>query len=256
MISKRLADKLAQKKPAFGLSLRYHDPAIVELLGKSWDFVWIDVQHGMIGPEHLANLVRACDLAGTTSFVRLPKEMTAMIALSLDLDTGGVIVAQGEGVEHARQLVKLAKFAPLGERSFGGRRIIDRNGRDYTDRANREQLLFVQIESRATLAQCEAMAAVPGVDGLMLGPDDIRLESGQSLASSIFEGETMDAVRRVSAACRKAGKLSIGFGSDKPADIQTAMAAGIDLISISADVLYLVKGSAASRAVIDGMGLA
>jgi 2-keto-3-deoxy-L-rhamnonate aldolase RhmA len=97
------------------------------------------------------------------------------------------------------------------------------------------------------------MAAVPGVDGVMLGPDDIRLESGQSLSSSIFEGETLEAVRRISKACHAVGKLSLGFGSDKVADIQTAISAGLDLISISADVLYVARGSAASRAVIDGL---
>lgn len=254
MIQQKLATKLQQPKPAFGISLRFHDPAIIETIGGAWDFVWIDAQHGTIGLEHLANLIRACDLAGTTSFVRLPKNTDMWVGNILDMDPGGVIMAQVNSVAEAQRLVRAAKFTPLGERSFGGRRIIDHHGRDYMAKANRDQLLFVQIESRAALEQCEALAAVPGVDGLMIGPDDLRLESGQPLSSSLFEGEALDAVKRMSSACRAAGKLAFGFGSDNAADVNTVTAAGLNLVSISADVLYLVRGSAASRKMIDALG--
>jgi len=243
MIHQRLADRLAAGQPAFGTSFRFHDPGIAEMIGGGWDFVWIDLQHGTIGPEHLMGIVRAADLVGLTSLVRMPLNGD-LASFALDTDAGGVMIAQVDTPQQARAAVAAAKFPPIGNRSYGGRRIIDRNGADYTDQANREQLLIVQIESPQALENAPAIAATEGVDGLMLGPDDIRVRLGLPLSGPLMDGMLLDVSRKVAEASTAARKHALVIVPPLKADIQKAIDMGFDMISLGADATFLKKGSA------------
>ena len=247
MIHQRMADRFSARQPAFGTSLRFNDPAIMEMIGGGWDFVWIDLQHGTIGPEHLMGIIRACDLVGLTSLVRLPLD-PSLISFSLDMDAGGVLVAQIDTPQQARAAVEAAKFPPLGNRSYGGRRIIDRNGRDYTARANRDQLLIAQIESPQALENAPAIAEIEGVDGLMLGPDDIRVRLGTPLSAPLLDGTMLDISRRIAEAARQSGKHAMVIVQPRQEDIAKAAGLGFDMISLGADATFLKQGSAAMLA--------
>jgi len=246
MIHQRLRDKIGAGRPAYGLSMRFQDPALIELIGAGWDFCWIDMQHGTIWTEHLLNLVRACDLVGLTSLVRLPQGMPEVVSFVLDMDAGGVIVAQTDTVAQGRAMVEAARFPPVGDRSFGGRRIIDRHGKgDYPAKADREQLLFLQIESPRGLATCDDLASLEGVSGLMLGPDDMRIRLGMPVVGPLYEGAMAGAARTVTDACRRHGKLALGFGGATPEAIRAGADMGFQLLTLSADALFLIQGSAA-----------
>jgi len=250
MILERMAEKIALGKPVFGTSLRFYDPGIVEMMGKDWDFVWIDLQHGTIEVNHLLNIVRSCDLVGVSAIIRLPGIAAPdMVSFVLDMDPAGTIIAQVDTVAQAEAMVRAAKFPPLGDRSWGGRRIIDRNGRQYAKRANKEQLLIVQIESPTGLENCEAIAAVKGVDGLMIGPDDLSLRLGIMESASLFEGELYAASKKITSACHKHGKLAMGFGGKTVDEIRKTVEAGFNLISMGADAIFVQQGSAALRRV-------
>jgi len=247
MIHKRLADKMASHKPAFGTSLRFHDPAIMEMIGGGWDFVWIDMQHGTIGPEHIMDIIRACDLVGLTSLVRMPLNPD-LISFVLDMDAGGVLIAQVDTPEQARTAVEAAKFPPLGNRSYGGRRIIDRHGADYTSRAKREQLLLLQIESPKGIENTPLLASIDGVDGLMLGPDDLRIRLQVPLTTPLMDGVLLEPTRRIGQACSQAGKHAMVIVAAQQADMQKAADAGFDFISLGADATFLKRGCSAALA--------
>ena len=206
MIHERFRAKRAAGQPVFGTSLRFRDAGIVEMIGGGWDFVWIDLQHGTIGADHLFDIVRACDLVGVTSLVRMPLNPSG-IGWVLDMDVGGVIIAQVDTVCQAREAVKAARFPPAGDRSYGGRRIIDRQGRDYATDANMRQLLFLQVESPQALDACAELAALDGVDGLMLGPDDIRLRLGQPLSGPIWTAHSTRRRRNSSTPAARSASL-------------------------------------------------
>ena len=251
MILPRLAQKLAAKRPAFGVSFRFRDPAIVEVLGAAWDYCWIDVQHGTICIEHLPDIIRACDLVGVTSLVRLPHCDPTVISFVLDMDPGGVIIAQTDTAAQAAAVVRAARFPPLGNRSYGGRRIIDRHSRDFTEKANRESLVLCQLESPEGIAAADALAAVPGLNGLMIGPDDLRLRLGVPLTGGMFDPELLAASQQMAAACHRHGKLAMGFGGKTPELVRQAVAVGFDLVICGADSVFLQQGSAAFRAAVD-----
>jgi 2-keto-3-deoxy-L-rhamnonate aldolase RhmA len=244
MIHTRFADRIKAGKPAFGFNTQFADPGLLEMVGRDWDFVWIDIQHGLAHMSDLLNLVRMCDLTGLTSFIRLPADVPDMVSFALDLDAGGVIVAQVERVAQAQALVQAAKYPPIGNRSYGSRRIIDRMGRDYVEKANREQLLILQIESPEAAAIAGSIAAVQGVDGLMIGPDDMKLRLGLPMSAPLSTPELAKAAASVTAATRQNGKLALGFAEASPAGIQASVAAGFNMISLSAIARYIAAGNA------------
>ena len=245
MIHERFRAKRAAGQPVFGTSLRFRDAGIVEMIGGGWDFVWIDLQHGTIGADQLLDIVRACDLVGVTSLVRMPLNPSG-IGWALDMDVGGVIIAQVDTVCQACAAVKAARFPPVGDRSYGGRRIIDRQGGDYTMAANLRQLLFLQVESPQALDACAEWVALEGVDGLMLGPDDIRLRLGQPLSGSMMEGPLYEASMKLVNTCRAASKLTVMIVPPQRAEIGKALQMGATVISLSADATFLKTGSAAA----------
>jgi 2-keto-3-deoxy-L-rhamnonate aldolase RhmA len=244
MIHTRFANRIKAGKPAFGFNTQFADPGLLEMVGAEWDFVWIDLQHGLAQSSDLLNLVRACDLTGLTAFIRLPAGVPDLVSYALDLDAGGVIVAQVESFEQALAMVQAAKFPPLGNRCYGGRRIIDRHSRDYVEKANRDQLLILQIESPAAAAIAGSLAAINGVDGLMIGPDDMKLRLGLPMSAPLATPELAKASASVTAATRTHGKLALGFAEASPKGIQASVEAGFNMISLSAMARFVLAGSA------------
>jgi len=234
--------KLQSGTPQLGLCIMYPSPGVVERIGADWDWVWIDGQHGQLGYSDVLGIVRACDLVGRPAFVRVPGHEFGPIGLALDTGAAGLIVPVVDTPEQAQQVVNAAKFPPLGKRSYGARRPIDRQGRLYADTANEEVLLLAQIESPEAIDNAEAIAATPGVDALFLGPDDIMLRRGYPMTAPRSK-ETLGAdMEAVVAACRKHGKfaVTVGFG---PEMLGLCVETGFHMVVAGGDVPFLANGS-------------
>lgn len=228
--------------PQLGLCIMYPSPGVVERIGPDWDWVWIDGQHGELGYSDVLALVRACDLVGRPSFVRVPGHEFGPIGLALDTGASGLIVPVVDTPEQAQTVVNAAKFPPLGRRSYGARRPIDRQGRLYSDTANEEVLLLAQIESPEAIDNAKAIAAVPGIDALFLGPDDIMLRRGYSMNTPRSK-ETLGAdMEAVVSACRRHGKfaVTVGFG---PEMLNLCAEIGFNMIVSGGDVPFLANTS-------------
>jgi 4-hydroxy-2-oxoheptanedioate aldolase len=231
----------------------YPAPGIVERVGVDWDWIWIDGQHGQFGYNDVLAMVRACDLIQRPSLVRVAGHDFGAIGLALDTGATGLIVPCVDTPEQARQIVNAAKFPPVGKRSFGGRRPIDLLGRTYADTANEECLLLVQIESPEAIDNVDAIAAIPGVDALFLGPDDIMLRRGFSMQQPRSAETLGKDMQTVADACRRHGKFGamVGVGAEM---LTLCLETGFNLIVSGSDVPFLTnsskEASAAARAVI------
>lgn len=135
------------------------------------------------------------------------KEKNALYRLLEDGATG-LMIPHVATADEARALVRAVKFPPLGDRGFcGGGRDADYwigKPSDYTEQANRETFLTVQIETPEALDQVEAIAAVEGVDVLFLGPGDLSLRLGCTPA--VDDPVMLTVQQRIEAACRRHGK--------------------------------------------------
>ena len=250
-----LRARLNAGKVQIGLCSMFPMAGIIERIGKDWDFVWIDAQHGLYDYRDQVDAVRACEIAGAGSLVRVPWLEAGAIGKALDTACDGVIVPCIDSVEEARAAVDAAKFPPLGRRSYGARRQIDRQGRTYADTANHDQLLVVQIESPKSVESAERIAAIEGIDALMIGPDDLLLRRGVDINAPRSPDILRSDLEQIARAAHAHGKFLIGLGSDEPM-IQLLRELGYQMIISGGDVPFLANGSsaAASRArkAIDG----
>ena len=235
-------DKLRPGVTQIGLCIMYPAPGVVERIGADWDWIWLDGQHGQMGYSELLPLVRACDLVQRPAFVRVAWHETGPIGLALDMGAAGVIVPCVDTPDQARALVDAAKFPPLGKRSYGARRPIDRHGRLYVNTANTDTMLVLQIETPEGIANADAIAALPGVDALFLGPDDIMLRRGHPMDAPRNRATLWEDMIAVTRPCRKHGKAAVTVG--RGAEWFTlCMEAGFNMIVAGGDVPFLADSS-------------
>jgi len=246
---------LPERSPLFGLYVCFPCPGSLERIGADWDWIWIDGQHGQLAYQDLLAAVRMCDLIQRPAMVRVACHEYGEIGRALDMGPAGIIVPCVDTVEQAAQIIFAAKFPPIGGRSFGSARIGARQGRRYVETANQEVKLIVQIETPLAIAHADEIAALPGVDGLFLGPDDLTLRRGVPIEAP----RTLDMVKPdmdvVVRACRRHKKLAATACSNT--DMSTyAIKAGYDLIAGGAEIGFLVAGSKKASADIRAVAAA
>jgi len=232
-------------RPLFGLSLSYPAPGIIERIGAAWDWFWIDAQHGELDFPATVELVRAADFIGVPGLVRIPTIDPTWVSKILDAGAAGVIVPMVETLEEAKSMVLAAKFPPIGNRSFGGLRVATRNGSDYYKTANRETVLILQLESNEAVALADQFAAMEGVDGLFIGPDDLVIRNGHEITvpkDMALIGRQTETVAR---ACRRHRKLNVGLaGNDVGLDM--AKRFGHDLV-VGGGEFFLLQAASEAR---------
>ena len=190
-----------------GFVLMYPAPAILEVVHRDWDWFWVDGQHGQHDYRSILECVRAADVVRRPVIVRVPGHDYGFIGPMLDMNVAGIIVPMVNNAEQARRVVIAAKFPPLGQRSFGGRRVIDIEGSNYDVNANEESLLIVQIETSEALRNVEAILATPGVDGVLVGTDDFLKSLGLPRNTPITEPVLDDCLQKTAQAARTSGKI-------------------------------------------------
>ena len=242
MSDQSLRKRLESGERLFGCSITYPEPAIIESIAGPFDWVWICAQHGMWNRASAANAVRAADLVGTDSVVRVPGHEYGIIGPFLDLAPKGLMVPMVDTPEQAQRVVEAVRFPPLGGRSFGGRRVVDLYGRDYPSMPEATALLIAQIETPTGLANVEAIAATPGIDALLFGAADFQLRLGLPMSLPERPREVDEAAEAIMQACAANGKFGgIVCGSDDV--LLTAVQLGYQLLSLGGDAGFVRTGA-------------
>lgn len=208
--------KLAAGEPAFGVSLMFPSPQLVEMLGAlGFDWVLLDCEHGSLTPESVELMAMAADASGMTPIARPMTRSAEHIQQVLDRGAMGVQVPHVVTAEDARAAVRAVKYHPLGQRSLAaGTRAAryDAHGSmaDYVRAANDATLVAVQIEDREALANLDAIVAVEGIDVFFVGPSDLSQSMGHpGNPKATAVAEAIDAcLRRIRAAGKTAGMPS------------------------------------------------
>lgn len=229
-----MKSRLEAGEKLLGFALTYPTCAIIETVCGQFDWVWIDGQHGQWDRAGVAGAVCAADLVGTSSVVRVPGHEYGIIGPFLDLDPAGVMVPMVDTGEQAAQVVQAVHFPPLGNRSFGGRRMVDRHGGGYPALPEATPLLIAQIETPEGLANVEEIAATPGVDALLFGAADFSLRIGLPVAAAASDPKVADAAERIVAACISHGKFG-GIVATQDSVLARAVKMGYQILSVVTD---------------------
>jgi 4-hydroxy-2-oxoheptanedioate aldolase len=215
-----------------------------ELMGRAgFDWVCVDQQHGLIGPDALIPMIQALGLTATPAFVRVPWNEPAGIMRALDMGAQGVIVPLVNSAADAVAAVAAARYAPLGERSWGPARPLQEIT-DYSPAlGNRRVIVAAQIETVEAIRNVDTILSVPGIDAAFVGPSDLALSAGWEPTLSPTRDEHRQLILEVLAAAHRHGiPAGVYCGG-----LEMAVAwrqAGFEMLAVSSDSL-LLKGGAA-----------
>jgi len=175
--------KLAAGQPVFGCFVRYAEPSLAEYVAMlGWDFLVFDGEHGMLQPGDVEDLCRALELRDVTPIARVTTNQPHIILRFLDSGIHGVHVPWVNTPSAVEQAVRSVKYGPRGERGLAGTRASEWGLREpldaYVERANRETMVIVHIETREAADAIEEYVAIDGVDVLFLGPTDLSQSMG------------------------------------------------------------------------------
>lgn len=175
------------------------------------DWVLVDCEHGNIDDGAMHDAVPAIAALGVSPIVRLPDMQGWMVKRALDSGAHGIVVPLLRTVEEAKSLVQSAKFPPVGKRGFGSPIAPERfnpvpSFTDYLQQANDALLTIVQIETKEAVECIDEIAAVQGIDVLFIGPFDLGNNLGHPIINGVMKPELKEAIAKVLAASKKAGK--------------------------------------------------
>ncbi|MEM7116059.1 MAG: aldolase/citrate lyase family protein [Chloroflexota bacterium] len=175
--------KLRNGHPVYGVISKSGDSLIAELVALAgFDYYMVDAEHGLINPEQMVHVVRACEAADITPMVRLGQNDPKLMLAHLDAGMMGLMVPGLDSVTAVQQFVAACKYPPLGKRGLGLVRaanyMVGIDPADYVHYANDQIMLLPQFEDAALLPYFAEMMAVDGVDGCIIGPRDLSLAMG------------------------------------------------------------------------------
>lgn len=184
MQTNEMKKKILSGQPAFGLSIMFASPQMVEMAaGCGFDWVLIDCEHGAISLESVEVMAMAAKAAGITPIAR-PRSKDALEILQvLDRGVMGVQIPHINTAEEAREAVAACKFFPDGNRSLAGATRpqnydLPERSKTYYEDANREILVCAQLEDRIAIDNADEILGVEGIDVFFIGPSDLSATMG------------------------------------------------------------------------------
>ena len=240
----RFKQALREGRQQIGLWNALPDPSVAELLaGAGFDWLLIDTEHAPADPITVLAQLQAVAPYPVSAVVRPATNDPVLVKRFLDIGVQSLLIPYVQTVAEAEQAVAAVRYPPRGVRGIATVSRATRFGRieGYTAAAEREICLLVQIETKETLANVEAIAAVDGVDGLFIGPGDLAATLG-------FPGQTghpevvaviEDTIRRIVATGKPAGILMTDPGAAR-----RAIALGTTFTAVGIDAGLLARTSA------------
>lgn len=180
------------------------------------DFLLIENEHFPMSLESDQQLIRACRAADIPCIVRVPDAEYHLIARTLDAGADGVIVPRVGNPRQAADVASWVKFPPQGRRGFGaGPLLYDYESVPLADAVkhfNENTVVIVQAETLPAMEAIEQMAAVEGLDAIMIGPADLSISLG--IPGEFRAAKFVEQVERVAKACAQTGIASGIFCGD------------------------------------------
>ncbi|MCG5234705.1 aldolase/citrate lyase family protein [Xanthobacter oligotrophicus] len=168
--------------------------------------VVLDIEHGTFNLDDLDRVIPFCRALGMKVYAKVLGPLTEPIQQALDFGADAIIIPHIGDLAHARAVTAATKYPSLGVRSYAGGRTVGYGpaGATYGADENARTACWPMIESRESLADVEAIAQLPTVDGLFAGPTDLSMAAG-NLRYTFNDADKLD-IARIAAAAKAAGK--------------------------------------------------
>lgn len=244
-----LKAKLASGQAVLGVWSIIPSPIVVEIFALNGiDFAILDMEHGIFDVGALDSCVRACEAAGAVPLVRIPGLNPSAAQWALDLGAYGIVVPQVSNASEAQAVVKMAKYAPIGNRGYNPFTRAANYANPPDNRSgklnNDFSLTCVIIENESAVADLARICATPGLDVIYMGIYDLSVAlgcNGDTKHPHVVEVVEL-AIRQI----RTAGKAA-GMMVRSQQDIAKALTLGANFLVYSVDT-FLIR-EAVTRAV-------
>ena len=208
------------------------------------DWVAVDAQHGPVDRTVLHAIGRALADAGAALVVRVPAVDPVWIGAALDAGAAAVVVPSVTGRADAVIAARASCYPPEGDRSWGPFAPLWGGSAPGPAAANAAVRCLVMVETVGALADVDAIAATPGVDGLFVGPLDLALALGTTVDALLDDRSPGNPLGAVVAAAERHGILMAGFAGTA-ANARRLRAHGIRCLAVTTDLAVVAEGARA-----------
>ena len=208
---------------------------VTEIFGYcGFDYIFIENEHFGYNIESVEEIIRACDLAGTESILRIPDHDPAKILQYLDLGASGLLLPHVDTGEQARAIVEAGKYLPRGKRGFSNTSRATKYGdipkEEYKCLANANTMLIGFIESIEAVRNLDAILA-SGLDAIHIGPGDLS----ETIKDSAELQRTID---QIIVTARKAN-IPVACVTATVDGAIALVKRGVSMVSYSSDLMLL-----------------
>lgn len=220
-------------------------PNIARVLAAGgFEYLIVDCEHGYFDYSQTAAIVGICNGISLPVIVRIPKIDRECITKYMDIGADGLLVPMTGTAADIRRVVEYAKYAPLGIRGISTTRAHTNYNppplSDYMKAANERTIIFAQIETREAVRNSSEIAAVEGVDALIIGPNDLAADLGNP--GNFNTPEMTESIETVIAAAQKAKKQS-GIVASNISFLHQCREKGMTLFSCNSEVGMVMIGA-------------
>ena len=242
-----LREKMLRGEKTVGSFFELGSASVVECMGLAGlDYIIIDTEHGAFDPLAAVEYIRAAKQYGMTPLARVQEISRPAILKLLDAGAMGLIIPDVNTVEEVEKIVSWGKYMPLGRRGVAPSAGTDFWLSDYASQglehyfevSNRETMIFPQCETVGCLENIEKIAALPGVDGIFVGPFDLSASMG--IPGQFDRPEFQQALRHILEVCKAANKPTILYAANEQ-KAREGFAMGYDSIAYNMDAIILAQ---------------
>jgi 4-hydroxy-2-oxoheptanedioate aldolase len=250
LLRNAVKDKLACDQVVASMIVRLVRTVEIAQIAKTagFDSFYVDMEHNGFSFETTGQLCMAGLAAGIDPFVRVPSISPHDISRALDGGALGVIAPHIHSARDAECVVRAAKFSPLGDRSIAGGlphlQFRTFSATDTINALNEATMVVIMIESAEALAEVDQIAAVEGVDLLLMGTNDLCSSLG--IPGQLDHDKVRNAYAKAMEACRKHGKhLGVGGLSAYRRLVGEFVKMGARYVSTGTDLSFLLSAASA-----------
>lgn len=259
VIANHARRKLEAGQLALGMGLRQARTVDIAQIAQSCDFDWlfIDMEHNSMSMDTAAQICAAALGVGVAPLIRVPAHESFHSTRLLDCGAQGIVIPHVDSAQQAMRVVDFCRFPPLGHRSIPGSlpqtRFAALPVAETVELINGETLVVVMIETVEGLRNVDEIAAVKGVDALLVGCTDMAAELG--VTGQLGHARVKEALDVVFAACRKHGKFAGVGGVYDEALMREYVGKGARLILSGSDLAFLMAGARARSSMLRAIHL-
>ena len=221
-------------------------PAVAIMMKQAgWDYLFVDCEHGSFTQSNLADFCIAARGVNLPTIVRVPSiHEPQRLYQTLDLGATGLLCPQTETKAEVEAIIQATKYSPLGQRGMALRNVHTswerHKASDLTARLNQETMIVLQIESKTAVENLEQLIAVPGVDAVFIGPNDLSQTLG--IPGDAGHPEVVRYVERTLEICRRAN-MPCGVHAFDVESAKRWIQKGMRFLGLGNEAMWLMDAS-------------